>query len=383
MIFSGGRGSKSIIKSLNYLNFSLKISLLINLYDDGKSSGVIRDLFNMPGPSDSRKLQQLFIEDDNSIPLYKKKIFKLRISLSPDEFKHKLSKFINDKNSSLFDIKINDSKFRSKLKKYLKEFTNQIEPYNINCNDLSLMNLIYAGVYISLKKDINRSIKTISKLFGITNNIYSCGLRNLYLCGINKKNKIYYTESQIVEQRSNENMKEIFLTKNKLDKSYFIGSSNNSQIKKIQQLSIRDKISDEAKILISKADIIIYSTGTPFSSLYPSYYVKGIGKHIAKNKKAKKVLITNIGADYETPDFNANDYINNTLKYLRYDYNIPIEQLISHCIVNKTTRNHHVSDYVEQKYLSSFNVIYDFFEKKNQNGIHDHIKLSKILMKII
>ena len=41
---------------------------------------------------------------------------------------------------------------------------------------------------------------------------------------------------------------------------------------------------------------------------------------ILRKSKAKKIYITNIGADYETPDYKASDYINGAIKYLnKYD----------------------------------------------------------------
>ena len=78
------------------------------------------------------------------------------------------------------------------------------------------MNIAYAGSYFYYKKDINKSIDSLSKLFDIKNKIYSCGTKNLFLLGINNNNKIFDSESKIVEQRSNVNMKDIFLTNKKL-----------------------------------------------------------------------------------------------------------------------------------------------------------------------
>ena len=54
LIFSGGRGSISLIASLKKIKKIKSISSIVNTYDDGKSSGVLRKEFNMPGPSDIR-----------------------------------------------------------------------------------------------------------------------------------------------------------------------------------------------------------------------------------------------------------------------------------------------------------------------------------------
>ena len=52
----GGRGGTSIIPSL-VSNPDIKLTSIVNAYDDGKSTGEIRDFFNMLGPSDIRKVQ--------------------------------------------------------------------------------------------------------------------------------------------------------------------------------------------------------------------------------------------------------------------------------------------------------------------------------------
>jgi len=59
-IISGGSGSANIQKGLYEICPNLPINLLINGYDDGKSTGVLRKLYlNTLGISDFRKNQLL------------------------------------------------------------------------------------------------------------------------------------------------------------------------------------------------------------------------------------------------------------------------------------------------------------------------------------
>ena len=80
LIFSGGRGSKNLIESLFSLNKTFKINSIINLYDDGKSSGMIRSTFDMPGPSDARKVQEIFLKNSKLSTKSHLSLFNLRIS---------------------------------------------------------------------------------------------------------------------------------------------------------------------------------------------------------------------------------------------------------------------------------------------------------------
>ena len=62
-IISGGSGSTNIQKGLHEICPNLSINLLINGYDDGKSTGILRKLFpNTLGISDFRKNQLLEYE---------------------------------------------------------------------------------------------------------------------------------------------------------------------------------------------------------------------------------------------------------------------------------------------------------------------------------
>ena len=382
VIFSGGRGSSSLISAIKSINNIQSITSLINTYDDGKSSGKLRKILNMPGPSDIRKVQELYLDQSNKKYSLYKSIFNKRIDLDYSKFIFLLDKFLENQNQILFDIKIYDKEVNLFLKKYLKVFRNLIIRKKIKITDFSLINILYAGSFFYHNKNINESIKNLSKLFKIKEDVYSCGTKNLFLLGINRNNKIFDSESKIVEQRSNVNMKDIFLTKKKLILNNLL---KREKIEKIYSNSTKDNISYEAKIKIQKANIIIYSPGTPFSSLYPSYFCNGIGNTIANNKKAKKILITNIGSDYETPDFTANDYIINTLKYLKFhNSKIKNNKLISDVLVNNPLKfsKSTVRPIIDNHFYNEFNIRCKNYENPKKKGLHSIQKLKKDLEQI-
>ena len=82
-IFTGGSGNVELINSLAQLQKklkSLKINLLINGYDDGKSTGFLRDLFpGLLGPSDFRKNCSNLITGNDEENLIFKSILEYRI----------------------------------------------------------------------------------------------------------------------------------------------------------------------------------------------------------------------------------------------------------------------------------------------------------------
>ena len=82
--FCGGRGSDSIIREL--LKYPhIRLTNIVNAYDDGKSSGYVRRFFRMLGPSDIRKTQLVMMNDSNSQDAALEKFFKFRF---PSDIEH-------------------------------------------------------------------------------------------------------------------------------------------------------------------------------------------------------------------------------------------------------------------------------------------------------
>jgi 2-phospho-L-lactate transferase/gluconeogenesis factor (CofD/UPF0052 family) len=146
--------------------------------------------------------------------------------------------------------------------------------------------------------------------------------------------------------------------------------------KYLEQHSCFVAASSGVKLAVEQADIIVYAAGTQHSSLYPTYLATGLAKSIAANRNAMKVFVTNIGADYETPQYKASDYVMGCYKYLRasdlLDYSWG--ELISKVLVNKSNRKSDDS-YVEvdSDQLKKLPVEYivDDFESSVDPGKHD------------
>ena len=80
VIFTGGNGNANLIKHLKDLSY-VNLSLLINGYDDGLSTGVIRSAnHGMLGPSDYRKNFTYILDDFTDYNRNLKKLFEHRLS---------------------------------------------------------------------------------------------------------------------------------------------------------------------------------------------------------------------------------------------------------------------------------------------------------------
>ena len=384
VLFSGGRGSSKIIPELLKWD-SVKLSVIINGYDDGKSTGQIRKFFKMLGPSDIRKNQELLMSKNNVYYEGLKKLFQFRfpLNMSNMECKNEIQNFINGSNSI---AGVPFGEYDPNNWKLLKQFLLSLDTYEklseqeFNFSDCSLANCLYAGAYELLGKNFDATIDFFNVILQVKGEVIPTNLENKKLMAIRDNGEVLYNEAQIVEIRSGDRIRDFFLvddppTKSIFDKHY---TTVEERHKQLHQLESRVFASDKTLGAISSADIIIYSPGTQHSSLYPSYMTLGIPECIFNNKKAVKVFIANIGEDYEIPDYRSDELVEGAYKYLlkNSSFFIPLNTLIDTVLVN----THRSSDKESIRYIKNdrsllenlgLRIIYDDFEDHDDLGKHN------------
>ena len=132
--------------------------------------------------------------------------------------------------------------------------------------------------------------------------------------------------------------------------------------------------------------MIIYSAGTQHSSLYPTYMSAGLAQTIADNHSAYKVFVTNIGADYETPNYNVSDYIYGAHRYLnlpdRRSYSM--EELFDAMLINKSCikAGDTYVEFDDEVKNVPISLIVDDFESHAQPGKHDGNKVIETILNL-
>ena len=323
VILNGGRGAAAVIPAL-LSHQGLHVTSVVNAYDDGKSTGVIRRFFGMLGPSDIRKVQELMLPQDDPDYQANLLLFQYRFPLTCErgEVLAHLRAFAGSGRPDLVGAKVTSNKVRSSLQTFVNEFVDglcsieQVTGEEFIFADCSIMNCIYAGAFLVFNRNIELATLFIDRLFKLRGSVLPTSIEDKKLVALRENGQMLYSEAEIVELRSNVRVERIYLLDKLLDKTRF------------ETLSIADKryylarhhcfvgVSSGVKLALQQADIIIYSAGTQHSSLYPTYMSAGLAQTIADNKLAFKVFITNIGADYETPSYKASDYLLGAYRYL-------------------------------------------------------------------
>jgi uncharacterized cofD-like protein len=393
VVFNGGRGAKNLIPTL-LATEGINLTSIVNAYDDGKSTGNIRAFFRMLGPSDIRKVQEVMVPVTLTDYKAVMQLFDFRYGQQANhhDVLAGIEAFATGSADVLAGVTLSDKFIRDSLRTLmacLVKTTRLIEKAEnklLDFSDCSIMNLIYAGAFLHCNGNFEEATILIDKLFQLQGTVLPTNNEDKKLVAIREDGTVLYSEAEIVELRSNSRIKKIYLLDQYPDRN-LISKMDISETEAYFELMNRQVlITSRVQRSISDADIIIYSTGTQHSSLYPSYITKGLTEAIVANKRAYKVFVTNIGEDYETPSYTAYDFIAGALRYLRIgaQEEVPVVNLIDVALVNNCFSNKSLENYVsydkEEVESIGCRIVIDSFEDTNNPGKHDGKYLASFII---
>ncbi len=310
VLFCGGRGAGTIIEVLSK-HPQIQLTLLVNTYDDGLSTGMLRRFIpGMLGPSDVRKnCSRLIAKNEKAFSsLHELVEFRFPKDISNEKAEKDL---LNLERGEIPELKFLREHYLNlsvesagELGDLLKSFLEYKKSSRgvLNYADCSLGNLAFAGAYLK-DRDFNRAVERFSKLCRIDTEVLNItDGSNRVLVGLKEDGRILEDEAALVGEQGNSRVKEIFLLEN------YLSTETLSQIKKLsieekavalRTLEKRVEINPRAEQALKDAKLIIYGPGTQHSSLFPSYLTEKISESIASNTVAEKVFVANIRKDFE------------------------------------------------------------------------------------
>lgn len=328
VIFSGGTGSIALQTGLhNLLGDSAKVDVIISAYDNGKSTGECRKVFNgkILGPSDLRKNQitQYSIlnglnnqtqESDKTLiyNLFEERFTKPHWESAYDYVKCRIEttfKAIEDLGamSSLYQRK------KEILMALLDYFfflpyaglNRKVRPTipTTAFTDFSISNLFYSAAAAINGDSLGLAGMLMSEILGIPNRVHLISDVNLYLYAETKSGAVISDEGVIVAWNHPE------------DPIVNISLLDEKGKRYVPSIDENNPMDESCKNLIEEADIIIYSSGTQWSSLIPTYAHSGL-KEVLKNSRAKKYLVMNNVPDKDMTGVDATKLLDTVSKYI-------------------------------------------------------------------
>lgn len=324
VMFSGGRGTGALTEAL--LRYpDIKLSLLVNAYDDGLSTGLLRRFIpGMLGPSDVRKNLSRFLEpkkDQTSETLRFLMEYRFPETATATEALAVMDAFIHYPNNNIRHellakkelLPLSQLRILSQyLEAFVHFYNEKRETFSegFPFGDMSFGNLIFAGAYLKNDQDFNRTIVDLSAFLGVATDavINLTEGENLILTALKEDGRYLHDEASVVGPQDASKIAEIFLLP-RFVKADSLGQYQIDNIRYLRNIETLPHINPQAEKLLREADIIIYGPGTQYSSLFPSYLTSGVAEAILANTGAEKVFIGNIAKDHDILAEDANSLV--------------------------------------------------------------------------
>ncbi|MEO8075770.1 MAG: 2-phospho-L-lactate transferase CofD family protein [Acidobacteriota bacterium] len=367
MLFSGGRGSGVLTHQL-VINPSIALTIAINGYDDGASTGEVRRfLGDCLGPSDFRKNASRLAAELHSCNPALIEILDLRLPVGTTEADARRAfAAIAGSPSGGFDavgplVDRLEPAVRARVAGSLSRFAGELDaspalrsgasgPFNFS--DCSLGNLVFAGMYLERSRDFNGTVDDYAALLGLPQGLIEnvTDGTNAWLVGLDADGALLSSEEQIVDATRPNRIRDIFLVAQPIpetDRAAIRAMPSRAE-EMLRAREVTPALNPRLAATLAAADLIIYAPGTQHSSLFPSYLTPGLSALVAGNLSAIKLLITNIQADAEITGSNAVDIIERAVYYLKEKgrYATPTPCLITHYLLNDPGRDDGGTPYV-------------------------------------
>ncbi|MBV9080813.1 MAG: YvcK family protein [Elusimicrobia bacterium] len=326
VMFSGGRGTTSIASAL-LEHSQVQLTLLVNTYDDGLSTGALRRFIpGMLGPSDVRKNVSLLMEDADLAQQALRKLIEFRFP-KPSTRAGALAALEalatmrrpnpnRELNDAVAEISLRQAEFIGLwLKAYLDYARQQKSEFDYS--DCSLGNLFFAGCYLGAGRSFNDAVREFSRECRLRGNVLNVtDGENLVLTAIKNDGAILFDEASIVSVQNDVPIDDLYLLPSYLDRAEWERKSPQDRRRGLDALSRTPRPNPEALKAIESADVVIYGPGTQHSSLFPSYLTDGVAEAIAANAAAEKIFVCNIYRDNEIQGETAESIARKFLRYM-------------------------------------------------------------------
>lgn len=340
VIFSGGTGSIAIQEGFSsiYGNDNYNLDIVINAYDNGKSTGICRKIFDSKilGPSDLRKnhMTQFKVQHSAALKDFSSResviyrLFNLRLdATSKEEYYDKACELVEESRIAIGD----------KDTYYLKSLIDYFFFENVHNNcwrktlagvdfkDFSIANIFYSATAAMNGYSLRLAGKDMAGVLGIKDNVHLISDVNLYLQAKTESGYIISDEGNIVEwDNPDDKIESVILLKD--GQEYIPSVDEGNDLTKVRSV----------KEVVESADLIIFSSGTQWSSLIPSYMHSGLRKILAASNAKKYVVMNNI-EDHDMKGVSADDIIDILGRY------IPVEDITAIVNDNAVHSMNHVS----------------------------------------
>ncbi len=353
VLFGGGRGAASIASAL-IDHAQINLTVLVNAYDDGLSTGQLRRFIpGMLGPSDIRKNINTLMSGTERRHQALKALLDYRFALEIDrETAMESLRPIVDGSGTVEDAVLaelyQDLSIRqvATISHWCEAFLTYEEKQDgegrfFEFGNASMGNILFGGCYLEAASDFNRATDIFSRLCEVHGSVLNItDGSNYVLTALKCDGTFLPNEVSIVSPQDEVPIEELFLLENYLSETelaHFCKLSKDERLTFLGQCEQIPHSNSEALREIREADLIIYGPGTQHSSLFPSYLTEGVAEAIVDNAKAEKIFVANLRHDYDIQNQTVRSLLNSFLFNMTRKGTLSVD--ISYLITNLFVQN--------------------------------------------
>ncbi len=334
VIISGGSGNDTLIKGLTkYVDSGLDIKVIVNAYDNGKSTGVCRAITNTLGVSDIRK---------NHSRMYEA-ICAGRVGPDKNLLEFYNNRYTFEKGRELKQVLQLLKKWNlTEYNKFVKNFFKHDSISNYEFKDFSVSNIVYSEMYEELGYEITN--RHFCDKLGIDDFVILNSFDNLFIKAQTESGHVIEDEGETV----------------------FWNNPKDKIVKTLYDVKSHFGLNERAVNLVLDADLIIISTGTFWSSIQPTIEYLDFYKNINESK-AKKIWVMNNEEDGDS--FGVSN-----LELIEYMAKTGLDLSQFKILINEDARPS----------MKMSNEKYNFIKKSmgNTKGKHDGNKYAKAILQV-
>ena len=330
LIISGGSGNDALVKGIKKFYPESNVNVLVNAYDAGKSTGVCREVTGTLGVSDIRK---------NHIRMYKATT--KNINQCFVEFYDSRYDFTKGNEAREVVAKLRAWGLSS-LAHFAVKFFNRPEAANYDYKDFCVSNIIYAEMYAEAGYEATN--KFFCDMLGLDDFVILNSFDNIYIKAQTESGRVIEEEGELVEYCNPDDI----ITKMIYDLRGEAYGVNPRAIDAVYQ-----------------ADLIIVSTGTFWSSIFPTLEYLDFYQHLNK-AQGKKIWAINCEPDKDCYGVGSN-------KMIQFVNELGVD-LSQFTILENLDANE-----ILREENNEVNVVYE--SMGNNKGKHDGDKYARAILK--
>ena len=319
VLFSGGSGTHSITEAF-IKQPQLELTILINAYDDGHSTGRLRKFIpGMLGPSDVRKNISRLMPRKETCHQALQRLSDVRLpkGIAYERGMEVAATYAEGRGSSLEglwgalyrQLTVAQAEgwrdWFAIFMQYAREREQVGKPFDFN--DCALGNILFAGCHLAAGRDFNRAMDDFGRYYEISARLLNITLgESLFLVAEKEDGSVLKSEGDIVSAQSTAKISHLYLLDEPTYRSQ-VELAEEVAWKQVLPTAVNPRMNPAAAAAIAAADVIIYGPGTQHSSLFPSYLTTGVAEAVASNLEADKIFVGNIKKDFDIQDEDAGE----------------------------------------------------------------------------